>query len=94
MKTLLIKKELKKKDVFIGCAAVADFRMKKISEKKIKKSSDQSLSLELVLNADILEFVGHSKDRPKLVIGFAAESSDLIKNAKEKLIKKILNNEK
>ena len=75
-------------DVFIGCAAVSDFKVKKISNEKIKKSADGKLTLELEKNPDILQFVGTSKQRPKLVIGFAAESENLKKYAGEKLKKK------
>lgn len=82
-----VKKNLNKKDIFIGCAAVSDFKVKKISKEKIKKST-KNLTLELEKNPDILDFVGHAKNRPTLVIGFAAESENLIKNAKEKLQKK------
>jgi phosphopantothenoylcysteine decarboxylase / phosphopantothenate---cysteine ligase len=78
----------KKIDVFIGCAAVSDFKVKKISQEKIKKTSDKNLTLELEKNPDILDFVGHAKNRPSLVIGFAAESQNLEKFAKEKLQKK------
>lgn len=75
-------------DVFISCAAVSDFRVKKIAGEKIKKTAAENLTLELTKNPDILEFVGTSKSRPKLVIGFAAESSNLEKHAREKLLKK------
>lgn len=83
-----VKKNLVKKNVFIGCAAVSDFKVKKISKEKIKKTSSKNLTLELEKNPDILEFVGTSKSRPSLVIGFAAESQNLEKFAKEKLQKK------
>ncbi len=83
-----VKDSLAKTSVFIGCAAVADFKVKKISNQKIKKTSDKNLTLELEKNPDILEFVGHNKKRPKLVIGFAAESENLEKYAREKLKKK------
>ncbi len=83
-----VQKNLTKTDAFIGCAAVADFKVKKISSEKIKKSDSENLTLELEKNPDILEFVGHSKDRPALVIGFAAESQNLEKYAREKLKKK------
>ena len=72
-------------DVFISAAAVADFSFKK-REGKIKKSEIQNL--ELILNPDILQIVANSHNRPKCVIGFAAESENLKKNAREKLIKK------
>ncbi len=83
-----VKKNLVKTHVFIGCAAVSDFRVKNIATQKIKKSADENLILELIKNPDILQFVGTSKQRPELVIGFAAESNDLEKYAREKLKKK------
>lgn len=82
---LAVKKNLAKTAVFIGCAAVADFRVKKIAPQKIKKTAEKNLILELEKNPDILDFVGHAKNRPALVIGFAAESENLEKNAKQKL---------
>ena len=75
-------------DAFISCAAVADFKVKNFSNKKVKKTKEKNLTLELEKNPDILEFVGNSANRPKLVIGFAAESSDLEKYAQEKLQRK------
>jgi len=83
-----VKKNMSKTHAFIGCAAVSDFKVKKFSSEKIKKTSDKNLILELEKNPDILQFVGNSKSRPKLVIGFAAEGKDLQKYAKEKLQKK------
>ncbi|MBU6338407.1 MAG: bifunctional phosphopantothenoylcysteine decarboxylase/phosphopantothenate--cysteine ligase CoaBC [Rickettsiales bacterium] len=83
-----VKDSLKKQDVFIACAAVADFKVKKMVKEKIKKTALKNLKLELVQNPDILEFVGHSKSRPQLVIGFAAESTNIKNYAKEKLKKK------
>jgi phosphopantothenoylcysteine decarboxylase/phosphopantothenate--cysteine ligase len=83
-----VKKNIAKTHTFIGCAAVADFKVKKVSSAKIKKTDSKNLTLELEKNPDILQFVGTSKSRPKLVIGFAAEGKDLVKYAKEKLQKK------
>jgi len=85
---LVVKKNLPKTNVFIGCAAVSDFKVKNFSNQKIKKTAAKNLVLELEKNPDILEFVATSKQRPKLVIGFAAESENLQKYAKEKLLKK------
>lgn len=84
----VVKENLLEADVFIACAAVSDFRVKNFSEQKIKKTGDENLTLELEKNPDILDFVGHHKLRPNLVIGFAAESGDLKKYAAEKLKKK------
>lgn len=83
-----VKKNLSKKNIFIGCAAVSDFKVAKISQQKIKKTAAKNLTLTLEKNPDILEFVGTSKQRPTLVIGFAAESQNLEKHAREKLQKK------
>lgn len=75
-------------DVFIGCAAVADYKVKNPVKTKIKKSDFEELKLELIKNPDILERVGRSKSRPKLVIGFAAEEENLIPNSLKKLKEK------
>ncbi len=74
-------------DVAIFSAAVADFKINKKYENKIKKQ--ESLNLNLEKNIDILNYVSnHNSMRPELVIGFAAETNAIDKNAEEKLIKK------
>ena len=74
-------------DVAIFSAAVGDFQVKKISQIKIKKQN--KLNLELEKNVDILNYVSnHNSLRPKLVVGFAAETNDLGNYAKEKLNEK------
>ena len=74
-------------DVAIFAAAVADFKVKKKRDDKIKKQ--ENLNLELEKNIDILNYVSnHNSLRPKLVIGFAAETNNVEKNAKKKLIEK------
>jgi len=74
-------------DVAIFSAAVADFKIRKSYNDKIKKQ--ESLDLKLEKNIDILNYVSnHNSMRPELVIGFAAETSQIDKNAEEKLIKK------
>ncbi len=75
-------------DIFIGCAAVADYRVKEVNATKIKKENTDSLTIELIKNPDILQTVGHHISRPPLVIGFAAETNDLELNALKKLEKK------
>ena len=75
-------------DIFIGVAAVADYRPKSQVTKKIKKSKD-SMTIDLVKNPDILSEVSTHKDRP-FVVGFAAETDNLEKNASAKLNKKKL----
>ena len=74
-------------DVAIFSAAVADFKINKKYENKIKKQENLNLNLEK--NIDILNYVSnHNSMRPKLVIGFAAETDEIDKNAVEKLNKK------
>ncbi|TAN72593.1 MAG: bifunctional phosphopantothenoylcysteine decarboxylase/phosphopantothenate--cysteine ligase CoaBC [Gallionella sp.] len=69
-------------DVFIGVAAVADYRVAQPSEQKIKKSSD-ALTLELLPNPDILAYVANLPD-PPFCVGFAAESENLMEYAEQK----------
>ena len=70
-------------DLFISCAAVADYRPSKVSLNKIKKTSNIK-SIQLTENKDILASVCKLKDKP-ICIGFAAETENLISNAKHKL---------
>lgn len=76
-------------DVAIACAAVADYRPKFYSTEKIKKK-EGDLVLELERNPDILYNMGQKK-REQILIGFAAETENIVENAKGKLIKKNLN---
>jgi len=74
-------------DVAIFSAAVADFKIKEKKNEKIKKH--EYLNLELEKNIDILNYVSkHNSLRPKLVIGFAAETNNIQENAQKKLIEK------
>jgi phosphopantothenoylcysteine decarboxylase / phosphopantothenate---cysteine ligase len=76
-------------DVAIFAAAVADWRVERASDHKIKKLAGKPQQLGLVENPDILSTVAHRKSgRPPLVIGFAAETDDVIANAKAKLARK------
>ena len=75
-------------DIFIGCAAVSDYRPAQVHPQKLKRDSE-TLSLELVRNPDILATVGKRHPRPFLV-GFAAETEALVVNAKQKLLAKNL----
>ena len=76
-------------DALIMAAAVADFRPASIADQKIKKrSADDTPELKLVQNPDILLTLRDAPQRPKLVVGFAAESEDLLANARSKLVKK------
>ncbi len=76
-------------DIAIFAAAVADWRTERPSESKIKKQQGAIPTLKLAENPDILSTIAHRKSgRPKLVIGFAAETDHVIANAKAKLAKK------
>ncbi len=77
-------------DIFIGVAAVADYRPAQVAAKKMKRSGAEqaTMTLELVENPDIIKSVANHSARPALVIGFAAETNDTHKHAREKLHKK------
>ena len=74
-------------DCVIMAAAVADYRVKNKAEQKIKKTDSDSLTLELIKNPDILKELCTKKTTQK-VVGFCAESENLIENAREKIRKK------
>ena len=71
-------------------AAVGDFRPAAVSEQKIKKSGDSIPALSLAQNPDILLNVSQQTHCPRLTVGFAAESQDLVENAQSKLTHKKL----
>ena len=76
-------------DIFIGAAAVADWRVENSGAQKIKKSLSSSPFLQLSENPDILAQVSAKTiNRPKLVIGFAAETEKVIAYAQDKLARK------
>jgi phosphopantothenoylcysteine decarboxylase / phosphopantothenate---cysteine ligase len=75
-------------DIVIKAAAVADYRPLKRAESKVKKSAD-SLSIELEKNPDILSEIGARKGE-RLLVGFAAETEELVANAAGKLSRKNL----
>ncbi len=76
-------------DIAVMVAAVADWRVAGSSEQKIKKQpGDAPPALQLTENPDILRTVGHHVNRPKLVVGFAAETQDVEKNGRAKLERK------
>jgi phosphopantothenoylcysteine decarboxylase/phosphopantothenate--cysteine ligase len=76
-------------DVAICSAAVSDWAIKNPSKNKIKKINNNIPEINFSLNPDILGFIANrKKNSPKLVIGFAAETNNLINNAREKLKKK------
>lgn len=80
--------EVAKADIFIGCAAVADYRPAQQVEQKIKKNRDE-MQLTLIKNPDILSEVAALPNRP-FVVGFAAETQDLEHYARDKLSRKRL----
>ena len=74
-------------DVAIFSAAVSDFKVEKQKDQKIKK--EEYINLNLEKNIDILNYVSnHNSLRPKLVIGFAAETNNIENNAKRKMMEK------
>lgn len=80
---------MKDSDIFIGCAAVSDFKPVDYSDVKIKKDKSKYFDLELKKNEDILNRVA-SEFSSSYVVGFAAETSNVNTNAKEKLLSKNL----
>ncbi|MCE9664115.1 bifunctional phosphopantothenoylcysteine decarboxylase/phosphopantothenate--cysteine ligase CoaBC [Halomonas sp. M5N1S17] len=81
-------------DIFIGCAAVADYRVDAVAEHKIKKQEgEDGLTLKLIKNPDIIADVALKRDpasRRPFVVGFAAETRDLEAYARDKLMRKQL----
>ena len=80
---------MKSSDIFIGCAAVSDYKPSDYSIKKIKKEDNSTLDIELEKNEDILKYVSDNFSE-SYIVGFAAETSDVIENAKKKLLTKNL----
>ena len=84
-----VKQEFNRSDILIMAAAVADWRMKKVADHKLKKQADQAtLELTLVKTKDILREVAKQKNPDQVVVGFAAETNDLLRNAEKKLREK------
>ena len=81
-------KTAKDSDVFISVAAVSDYRLEKIEDKKIKKN-DEQMQLTLIRNPDILKSVSEMEDRP-FCVGFAAETNNVREHALGKLERKSL----
>mgnify|MGYP000020604659 CR=1 FL=1 len=77
-------------DIFISCAAVADFRPSQTQANKIKKTVSNGLELYLEPTVDIVSEVASGDNRPMLVVGFAAETQDLPTYARDKLERKKL----
>ncbi len=79
-------------DIIIGAAAVGDFCLAQVTKQKIKKTDDvsQSVVLELVGTTDILKELGKRKQENQIMVGFAAETENLLENARKKLKSKNL----
>ena len=82
-----INEEFDTANYIIMAAAVADYRVKEFSEQKIKKENNDSITLELVKNPDILADLCKNKTS-QTIVGFCAESENLMENAKTKIEKK------
>ena len=76
--------------IFVGAAAVADYRPRSVEDFKIKKSNQEVLTLELEKTPDILSNVSKNRHENLLVVGFAAETNDVVNYAKSKMEKKNL----
>ena len=82
-------KKLLPVDIAVCAAAVSDAKPLNKNKNKLKKSLDQLHNLKLEKNPDILEYLGKTnKGKPKLIVGFSAETKDLIKNSKKKIREK------
>lgn len=79
---------VKESDCIIMAAAVADYRAKEVFDVKMKKTSEDEISIELVKNPDILKEISSNKKEGQIIVGFCAESENLLENAKEKIQKK------
>ena len=84
-----VKKEFSSCDIIIKSAAVADYRPKFYNENKIKKKENE-LNIELEKTDDILKYLGENKKGKQILVGFSMETTNVIENSKEKLIKKNL----
>lgn len=76
-------------DIVIKAAAVADYRPRDVAEQKIKKKTDDAMTVVMDKNPDILKTLGAAKTH-QVLIGFAAETQNLLANAQEKVVKKNL----
>ena len=79
-----------KNDIIIKAAAVGDFRAADIAHKKMKRKGREDITLHLVQNPDIAAALGRIKTKDQFLVGFAAETDDLEKNARQKIIDKKL----
>ncbi|SEH56958.1 phosphopantothenoylcysteine decarboxylase / phosphopantothenate--cysteine ligase [Rheinheimera pacifica] len=77
-------------DIFIGCAAVADYRVAQVASEKMKKTASDSIELKLVKNPDIIAAVAALTVQRPFTVGFAAETQNVVQYAKDKLTRKKL----
>ncbi|MDP2716556.1 bifunctional phosphopantothenoylcysteine decarboxylase/phosphopantothenate--cysteine ligase CoaBC [Rheinheimera sp.] len=77
-------------NIFIGCAAVADYRVAEVAGEKMKKKADSALELKLVQNPDIIASVAALPAQRPFTVGFAAETQNVLQYAKDKLARKKL----
>jgi phosphopantothenoylcysteine decarboxylase/phosphopantothenate--cysteine ligase len=76
-------------DIFIGCAAVADYRPQTVAEQKLKKQADKdAMTVTMVKNPDIIASVAALSDTRPFTVGFAAETQDIETYARDKLARK------
>ena len=83
-------REAPEQDIVIQAAAVCDYRFEKTAKSKIKKAEGEALTLTLTENPDVAKAVGSIKKKGQTLVGFAAETDNVKKNAAEKLKKKNL----
>jgi phosphopantothenoylcysteine decarboxylase/phosphopantothenate--cysteine ligase len=83
-----VKKELPKATIFVGAAAVADYAPASAANAKIKKDGRDTMTLELKKTPDILSEVSKNRHNGLIVVGFAAETNDVISYARSKMEKK------
>lgn len=86
----IVMSKKKNMDYIIKCAAVSDFKVKNVCDKKIKKDDMKEFKIDLELNKDILLELSKTENRHFTLVGFAAESNNIMENAKKKLKKKNL----
>jgi phosphopantothenoylcysteine decarboxylase/phosphopantothenate--cysteine ligase len=77
-------------DLIIKAAAVGDFKTESKSSEKIKRAKDEPLTIKFIQNRDIAAELGKRKKSGQMLVGFAAETQDMIENAKKKIASKNL----
>ncbi|WP_240222733.1 bifunctional phosphopantothenoylcysteine decarboxylase/phosphopantothenate--cysteine ligase CoaBC [Rheinheimera hassiensis] len=82
--------QARQNDIFIGCAAVADYRVAQVASEKMKKTASDSIELKLVKNPDIIAAVAALTAQRPFTVGFAAETQNVVQYAKDKLARKKL----